>query len=60
MKPYHFHQLLEDIQIYVCTNGPELFEMKNDRMRLEPITETINIMTGGVIIMNAANNFDVS
>ena len=29
MKPYHFHQLLEDIQIYVCTNGPGLFEMKN-------------------------------
>ena len=34
MKPYHFHQLLEDIQIYVCTNGPGLFEMKNDKICL--------------------------
>ena len=42
MKPYHFHQLLEDIQIYVCTNGPGLFEMKNFMIWLGSIsTETI-------------------
>ena len=62
MKPYHFHQLLEDIQIYVCTNGPGLFEINiyNIPIWFRSIsTETINSMSE-VIIMDAGNNSDVS